>query len=60
MDEICTLISSSSSTLPEFFQNATQVLEKGVPKFGYIIHDSPSYIVSEKPILDKNLFSKVV
>ena len=57
MDEICTLISSSSSTLSEFFQNSFQIIEKGVPKFGRIIHDSPSYIVSDKPILDKTLIS---
>jgi len=60
MDEICTLISSSSSALSEFFQNATQVVETGVPKFGYIIHDSPSYIFSENTDLDKNQLSKIV
>jgi hypothetical protein len=55
MDEICTLISSSSSTLSEFFQNATQIIENEVPKFGCIIHNSPSYIVSDEIFLDENL-----
>lgn len=53
MDEICTLINSSASTLSDFFENTIQVLEKGVPKFGCIIDDSPSYIVSDKPVLIK-------
>jgi hypothetical protein len=44
MDEICTLISSSSSTLALFFEKAISIVEGDVPKFGNLIK-SPSYMV---------------
>ena len=58
-NEICTLISSSSSKLALFFENAITIVEGEVPKFGSLIK-SPSYMVTEDEQINEALYKDIV